>query len=531
MVRTHQATLLSEACRLEDLFEEGRSHRRAPAAAALPIPETSRASCVPTTSKALSHRPRCVYCKQYGHAREDCNRLKEKASSVVTKAKKSLERSQITCFGCGTPGVIHAKCIKCSKTAANTAFHTVSAIGSKPVDPRSRPLLEVLVYGARGLVLVDAGAKHCIASESLKANLYKNNHKFVKVRTDLKFADGTVKNLAVDTAQVEVTVLDIVVSTLFIVLLGATDSLLGMNFTKDSFMVLDFNRNLWGLKGSLIHALEFEGPLDSFRVACSTVGLPHDEGTFLKPEERRELLDVLERNQDVIEPGGAPTTFAVHRIDTGDHAPDRVSPAKREVMKIQAFNLDVNYAPGKMNVIADTLSRPLEDPEIKKIIDDFEDDDPDAALRWTRRGYYMTQGVLYRADPEGEADEPLLVVPESQRAELMKELHDAPTAGHLGLERSLTKIKERYYFPHMRTFVAQYLKSCDICKQHKSTNLKPAGLLQTPTPQQRFEVLAMDLFGPLPAESQGEVKWRIEEQEDRQKAVEGQRRRPTARFT
>ncbi|CAH0727332.1 unnamed protein product, partial [Brenthis ino] len=227
------AYLLSEARRLEELFEEGRSHRRVPAAAALHIPETSRASCVPTASKALSHRPRCVYCKQYGHAREDCNRLKEKASSV-TKAEKSPERSQITCFGCGTPGVIRAKCIKCSKTAANSAFHTVSAIGSKPVDPRSRPLLEVLVYGARGRVLVDTGAKHCIASESLKAHLYKNNHKFVKVRTELKFADGTVKNLVVDTAQVEVTVLDIVVSTLFIVLPGATDSLLGMNFIKDS---------------------------------------------------------------------------------------------------------------------------------------------------------------------------------------------------------------------------------------------------------------------------------------------------------
>ncbi|CAH0719083.1 unnamed protein product, partial [Brenthis ino] len=360
----------------EELFEKGRSHRRAPDAAVLPIPETSRASCVPTASKALSHRPRCVYCKQYGHAREDCNRLKEKASSVI-KAEKSPERSQITCFCCGTPGVIRAKCIKCSKTAANSAFHTVSAIGSKPVDPRSRPLLEVLVYGARGRVLVDTGAKHCIASESLKAHLYKNNHKFVKVRIELKFADGTVKNLVVDTAQVEVTVLDIVVSTLFIVLPGATDSLLGMNFIKDS---------------------------DSFRVACSTVGLPHDEGTVLKPEERRELSDVLERNQDVFEPGGAPTTLADHRIDRGDHAPDRV------------------------------------------------------------------------------------------------------------------------------TFGTQYLKSCDICKQYKPTNLKPTVLLQTPTPQQRCEVLAMDLFGPLPAESQGEVKWSIGEQQDRRKAVKDQRRRPTARF-
>jgi hypothetical protein len=36
--------------------------------------------------------------------------------------------------------------------------------------------------------------------------------------------------------------------------------------------------------------------------------------------------------------------------------------------------------------------------------------------------------------------------------------------------------------------------------------LKPAGLLQTPAPQQRFEVLAMDLFVPLPEGAAGE-KW------------------------
>ncbi|XP_054009083.1 vacuolar protein-sorting-associated protein 36-like [Hylaeus anthracinus] len=38
------------------------------------------------------------------------------------------------------------------------------------------------------------------------------------------------------------------------------------------------------------------------------------------------------------------------------------------------------------------------------------------------------------------------------------------------------------------------------------TNLKPAGLLQTPVLQQRFEVVAMDLFGPLPPGPQNE-KW------------------------
>ncbi|KAJ8970505.1 hypothetical protein NQ317_009523 [Molorchus minor] len=38
------------------------------------------------------------------------------------------------------------------------------------------------------------------------------------------------------------------------------------------------------------------------------------------------------------------------------------------------------------------------------------------------------------------------------------------------------------------------------------TNLKPAGLLQTPVQSQRFETLSVDLFGPLPETTEG-FKW------------------------
>lgn len=213
----------------------------------------------------------------------------------------------------------------------------------------------------------------------------------------------------------------------------------------------------------------------------------------------------------------------------------------RWAMKIQGYDLDIGYTPGRVNVIADTLSRPvvdkeiepstescnicpvvvdlprrgpeemreaqMEDPEVWKIIKDFEDPcNPDAAIQWTERGYYLSQGVLYRCDPDGESEEPQLVVPESLRSEIMKELHDAPTAGHLGVERTLKRIKERFYFKGMRTFVTRYLKSCDDCQKYKATNLKPAGLLQTPVLHQRGEVLAMDLFGPLPEGDKGE-RW------------------------
>ncbi|GBP20019.1 Protein NYNRIN [Eumeta japonica] len=58
----------------------------------------------------------------------------------------------------------------------------------------------------------------------------------------------------------------------------------------------------------------------------------------------------------------------------------------------------------------------------------------------------------------------------------------------------------------MRRYIINYLKTCVECQRYKPDNLKPMGLLQTPVPAQRFEVVAVDLFGPLPKGPKGE-RW------------------------
>lgn len=55
----------------------------------------------------------------------------------------------------------------------------------------------------------------------------------------------------------------------------------------------------------------------------------------------------------------------------------------------------------------------------------------------------------------------------------------------------------------MRKYIKDYVQSCPQCQRYKVLNQKPAGLLQTPVPAQRFEVIAVDLFGPLPETPNG----------------------------
>ncbi|GFU94621.1 protein NYNRIN [Trichonephila clavipes] len=109
----------------------------------------------------------------------------------------------------------------------------------------------------------------------------------------------------------------------------------------------------------------------------------------------------------------------------------------------------------------------------------------------------MNQGILYRYSPESE-EEAQLVVLEQERERILQEYHDGPTAEHYGVENTYRKISYRYYFQGMKKFISEYIKTCPECNRYKPTNQKPAGLLRTPAYAQRFETLAIELFGPLP---------------------------------
>ncbi|GFX88797.1 retrovirus-related Pol polyprotein from transposon 412 [Trichonephila clavipes] len=82
------------------------------------------------------------------------------------------------------------------------------------------------------------------------------------------------------------------------------------------------------------------------------------------------------------------------------------------------------------------------------------------------------------------------------REKILKLHHDGPTAAHYGADGTFSRIPSKYYWTGMRKFIPDYVKSCSKCIRYKATYQKPAGLLQTPVPAQRFESIAIDLLVP-----------------------------------
>jgi hypothetical protein len=55
-----------------------------------------------------------------------------------------------------------------------------------------------------------------------------------------------------------------------------------------------------------------------------------------------------------------------------------------------------------------------------------------------------------------------LCVPKPARAAVLKECHDNPTAGHLGIAKTTARLALRYYWPGMFREAAQYVRKCSV---------------------------------------------------------------------
>jgi hypothetical protein len=184
-------------------------------------------------------------------------------------------------------------------------------------------------------------------------------------------------------------------------------------------------------------------------------------------------------------------------------------------LKLAEYNFEVIHKKGKQNTNADCLSRlahessKLSVETIKRIDIGFEQlRDPPLKTLYnslkTRRikNYRLIDNIIYKQQGHNLK----LVVPQSLKRRTMQICHDEMAGGHLGLNKTYKKVQERFYWKNMWANVKQLINSCAKCASRKNPKPTRARLHPITSPTKPFDILGVDILGPLPT-TEGGMKY------------------------
>jgi len=88
--------------------------------------------------------------------------------------------------------------------------------------------------------------------------------------------------------------------------------------------------------------------------------------------------------------------------------------------------------------------------------------------------------------------------------EVLEQAHDSPSGGHFGINKTLEKIRRRFYWATCKGDVEEWCKTCETCLSRRGSSGKGKSPMQMiDVGKKLFERVQMDILGPLPVSSSG----------------------------
>ena len=143
---------------------------------------------------------------------------------------------------------------------------------------------------------------------------------------------------------------------------------------------------------------------------------------------------------------------------------------------------------GKINVIPnekDFIEAQMEDPILRDLTN----------CKKKNFKYYKKDSIWFSRNLLSLNDQ--LLIPQKYRESFFKYFH-CRLGNHQGMSKTYYRMAESIYWPGMKEEVKKYISQCDICLRAKPDHRPSHELGQFPIPKGPFEIVHIDLIGPLP---------------------------------
>lgn len=179
--------------------------------------------------------------------------------------------------------------------------------------------------------------------------------------------------------------------------------------------------------------------------------------------------------------------------------------------RLMGLQFKISYKKGADNLAADALSRvnhimsiqvcsEIQPMWLQEVVNSYVTD-ADAQRRLTElaisspgeHGYELHQGIIrFRGRVWLGSNSAL-------QTKIISSLHSSAVGGHSDAHATYQRIKRLFWWPGLKTQVAEFVKQCDICQHAKHLNTPPVGLLEPlPVPTGAWRDISMDFVEGLP---------------------------------